>query len=194
MVATYATKVMDGLDGLVTGITVIGAAMVGALTLSPAYFQPGVSLLSGMIGGSFFGFLPRNFYPARQFLGEVGSTVAGFSLGFLAIVSSAKIAIALAVLAIPIADIARVAVGRIRRGVAPWKGDDTHLHFRLLQSGLSQRKAVIFLWAVSLVAGLAALSLQTKGKLFLVGCLVIFTFSVAWLTHRRMRGPHASHE
>lgn len=192
LVATYATKMMDGLDGLVTGISAIGAAMVGALTVSPSYFQPSVGILSGIVGGAFAGFLPRNFHPARQFLGEVGSTAAGFSLGFLAIVSSAKVAIALAVLAIPIADIVRVVIGRVRRGVVPWQGDDTHLHFRLLQSGLTQTQAVIFLWAVSLAAGLAALSLQTRGKLFLVGCLIVFTFLVAWLTRRRAKPPISS--
>lgn len=173
--ATYSTKLLDGLDGLVAGIAVIGSSMVGALTLSAAYFQPGVAVLAATVGGSFLGFLPRNFHPAKQFLGEAGSTVAGFSLGVLAIVSSAKIAIALAVLAIPIADAIFVVIGRIRKGQSPLKGDASHLHFRLLNAGASHRTAVALLWSASFIAGLAALSLQTQGKIFLVSALVALT-------------------
>ena len=182
--ATYSTKLLDGLDGLVAGIAVIGSSMVGALTLSTAYFQPGVAALAATVGGSFLGFLPRNAHPAKQFLGEAGSTVAGFSLGVLAIVSSAKIAIALAVLAIPIADAVFVAIGRIRKGQSPLKGDASHLHFRLLHAGASHKTAVYLLWSASFIAGLAALSLQTKGKFFLVGALIALTGLFSWLVRK----------
>jgi UDP-GlcNAc:undecaprenyl-phosphate GlcNAc-1-phosphate transferase len=173
LVATYSLKVLDGLDGLVAGLAVIGASLVGALSLSPAYYQPGVGLLSGIIGGAFAGILPWNAHPAKQFIGESGATIAGFLLGVLAIISSAKIAIALAVLAIPIADVAIVILGRIRRGVPWYRGDDTHLHFRLLKAGVPHRVAVWLYWAVALFAGVLALGLQTKGKYFLIAALVI---------------------
>ncbi len=185
--ATYTTKLLDGLDGLVTGMAVIGSAMVGALTLSARYFQPDVALFTSSIGGAFLGFLPRNIHPAKQFLGEVGSTLAGFSLGFLAIVSGAKVAVALAVLAIPLADAACVLIGRIYRGVSPWKGDDTHLHFRLLRAGLPHRTVVLLLWGISFAAGVAALSLQTRGKIFLLASLIILTFLSSWLLQRVRR-------
>ncbi len=175
MVATYATKIQDGLDGLVTGLAVIGSALVGALSLSLAFFQPVVAILSAIVGGSFLGFLPRNINPAKQFLGEAGSTIAGFSLGVLAILSSAKLAIALCVLAIPIADVALVVLGRLRRGAPVFQGDNTHLHFRLLRAGLGQKSAVRLLWCVSLLAGILALTLQTRGKIFIVIALVVFT-------------------
>lgn len=173
MVATYTTKILDGLDGLVDGLAVIGAGLVAALSSSAAYFQPAVAILSGIVGGSFLGFLPHNKHPAKQYLGEAGALMAGFSLGVLAILSTAKIAIALAVLAIPIADLILVVLGRIRRGASWYKGDNTHLHFRLLQAGLPHRTAVLLLWGVSLCAGIVALSLQTRGKIFLVVTLII---------------------
>ncbi|MEO5927497.1 MAG: MraY family glycosyltransferase [Patescibacteria group bacterium] len=185
--ATYATKLLDGLDGLVTGIAVIGAGMVGALTLSPTYFQPSVALLSSVIGGGFLGFLPRNFHPAKQFLGEAGSTLAGFTLGFLAVVSSAKVAIALAVLAIPVTDALLVVFGRVMRGVPPWKADDSHLHFRLLRTGIPHPRVVLLLWAVSFAAGIMALSLQTRGKMFLVATLIVLTALASWLAQRLAR-------
>lgn len=183
--ATYATKLLDGLDGLVTGIAVIGSGMIGALTAGPAYFQPGVAMLSAAVGGAFLGFLPRNVHPARQFLGESGSTLAGFTLGFLAIVSSAKVAVALAVLAIPLADAMRVVAGRMWRGASFWSGDDTHLHFRLLKAGLPHRTAVFLLWGFSFAAGAIALSLQTRGKIFLVASLVVLTALSSWAASRK---------
>ena len=188
LVATYATKVLDGLDGLVTGQTVIGAALVGTLTLTTAYFQPGVSVLAAVVGGAFLGFLPHNINPAKQFLGEAGATMAGFSLGVLALLSSAKIAIALSVLAIPIADVFFVFLGRLYRGEPWYRGDMTHLHFRLLRAGFSQQAAVWTLWLVSLFAGIAALGLQTRGKIFLVTSLVIGTALASqvtrWFAHK----------
>lgn len=188
LVATYAMKILDGLDGLVTGMTVIGAGIVGALTLSTAYFQPPVALLTAVIGGAYLGFLPRNMNPAKQFLGESGSTIAGFSLAVLAILSSAKIAVALSVLAIPIADVVLVILGRVKRGVPWFRGDATHLHHKLIQAGLPQRVAVLLYWGIALFAGIAALSLQTKGKIFLILLLCViaaFTSYVAGLKASR---------
>lgn len=188
LTATYAMKILDGLDGLVTGLTVVGTGIVAALSLSLAYFQPPVALLAGIVGGAYLGFLPRNIHPARQFLGEAGSTIAGFTLGFLAVLSSAKIAVALSALAVPITDVAIVVLGRIRRGQPWFRGDDTHLHFRLLKAGVPYRMAVALYWGVAFLAGILALGLQTRGKLFLIASLVVLavlTSYVAGLKARR---------
>jgi len=187
MVAMYATKITDGLDGLVAGITVIGACLVGALSAMPAYFQPGSAILASAVAGTYLGFLPRNFHPAKQFLGEGGSTIAGFCLGFLAVVSSAKIAIALAVLAIPVADLFFVIMRRLFSRKSLFKGDDTHLHFRLLAAGLPHRTAVILLWIVSASAGMIALTLQTRGKIFLVVLLCLLAYLVSWFTDKAIK-------
>lgn len=187
LVATYAMKVLDGLDGLVAGLAVIGSGIVGALSLTTTYFLPSVGILSGIVGGAFAGFLPRNVHPARQFLGESGATIAGFSVGVLAILSSAKIAIALAVLAIPIADAFLVMFRRIRTGVPWYRGDDTHLHFRLLKAGIPHRAAVLLLWGVSAFAGVLALILQTRGKLFLVAALVVLAALASYVAGLRAR-------
>lgn len=187
IVATYALKIQDGLDGLVTGLGVIGSALVAALSSTIAFYQPGVALLSGMVGGAFVGFLPANWSPARQFLGESGSTLAGFLLGVLAILSSAKVAIALCVLAIPIVDIILVILGRLKRGV-PWhQGDRSHLHFRLLAAGLSPQFVVFLLWGISATAGIAALSVQTRGKVFIVCALAGFTALASWASSVRAK-------
>ncbi|MDD5726627.1 MAG: MraY family glycosyltransferase [Patescibacteria group bacterium] len=187
LVAIFATKITDGLDGLVSGITVIGAAMVGLLSVMKTYFQPESAILAASVGGAYLGFLPKNMHPAKQFLGEGGATIAGFCLGFLAILSSAKIAIALAVLAIPVADVAFVFMRRIYNHKPWYQGDDTHLHFRLLAAGLPHRTIVFLLWIISASAGIMALTFQTRGKIFLIIALVLLTFLVSWLADKAIK-------
>lgn len=188
LTVTYAMKFMDGLDGLVTGQTVIGSCLIGLLALTTTYFQPEVALLAAIVAGAFLGFLPINFQPAKQFLGESGATMAGFTLGFLSILGGAKLATGLMALGLPLMDAALVVAGRIIRGAPPWKGDNTHLHFKLIRAGLSQRQAVLLIWSVSAAVGLAALTLQSIGKALLVlGLLVLLLALSAWAEWKAKR-------
>lgn len=180
LVVTYSTKLMDGVDGLVTGQVVIGSFLIASLAMGK-FFQPEVALLAVIVGGAYLGFLPNNFHPAKQFLGESGSTIAGFCLGFLSIVGSAKLATGLMALALPLVDAGLVIVGRLLRGVSPFKGDKTHLHFKLLDAGLSQRQVVCVMWGLSLACGLLALSLQTRGKVVVLGMLVVVTAGLSFI-------------
>ena len=175
MLVTYATKMADGLDGLVAGQGMIGAGLIAALALTTVFFQPSVAFLAVVVAAAFAGFLPHNLHPAKQFLGESGSTIAGFSLGFLSMLGGAKVAIGFMALGLPLADAVIVIVGRLLRGTSPFKGDDTHLHFKLLRAGLSQRQVVVLFWMISLGFGLVALGLQSRGKLLLVALLVGLT-------------------
>ncbi|MDO8617856.1 MAG: MraY family glycosyltransferase [Candidatus Uhrbacteria bacterium] len=184
---TFATKFFDGLDGLVTGQTVIATLLIAGLALSHAYSQPEIAVLALMIGAAFLGFLPHNFYPAKQFLGEAGSALAGFTLGFLAIVSGAKVATALMALGLPLADASLVVFGRLIRGTSPFRGDDTHLHFKLLKAGLSQRKVVMILWTIALLFGLAAFGVQTRGKVLLLIVLAGLTILLPFLVRVMQR-------
>jgi len=174
LIVTYAIKFLDGLDGLVAGITFIGGALIAALAASPAYYQPVVAMLALAVGAAYLGFLPWN-RTGSIFLGEAGSTIAGFSLGVLAIISGAKVATASAALGVPLVDIVLVVFHRVTHGTSPFKGDSSHLHFRLVAAGFSSRAAVRFIWTIALAFGLAALALQTKGKIFL---LVLLTSAV----------------
>ncbi len=176
---TYATKTMDGIDGLVTGQTIIGILLIILLALSPRFYQPEIVIIAAIILGAFAGFLPWNIFPARQFLGESGSTLAGFSLGFLAIVSGAKVATAFMALGIPLVDFLRVILRRIQTGRSPFQADDTHLHFQLLQLQFTPRQVAAFFWMLTLIFGLSALGLQTRGKTFLIIGLVAVTLILA---------------
>lgn len=193
LTVTYATKFLDGLDGLVSGQVAIGSGLIAGLALTAAFFQPEVALLAIIVGGAFFGFLPHNMTPARQFLGESGSTIAGFSLAFLAMLGGAKMATAFMAIGLPLVDAGVVVTGRLLRGVSPFKGDKTHLHFRLLDLGLKQKQAVFFMWSLSLAFGLAAFGLQSVGKVVLVIAIVLVAISLSLYTGKKLRKKN-SHE
>lgn len=168
----FTTKLLDGLDGLVSGITAIGAFILFALSLSDKTFQPDVAMLAIALAGASVGFLFWNAHPARIFLGEGGSVWLGFSLGVLAIISGGKIATALLVMGIPVLDVAWVIGRRIfLEKKSPAIGDSKHLHFRLLTAGLSHRQSVLLLWGVAALFGVASLFVQTQGKVYLLAVL-----------------------
>lgn len=178
MVMTYTTKILDGMDGLVSGVTVIAALVLFGLSLAPQVMQPQTAMLAIALAGSFLGFLVLNFYPAKIFLGEGGSTFAGFMLAVLAIVSGGKMATTLLIMGIPLLDVIWVVLQRLRKGHSPFIGDRRHLHFQLQETGLSVPQSVIFLYALAAVFGIAALFLQSRGKLVALGVLVIVMLAV----------------
>lgn len=189
---TYTTKFLDGLDGLVSGLAVIGALVIAAVSLMKEVSQPDTALLALIVAGAFSGFLLFNFHPARIFLGEGGSTLAGFLLGTLAIISGGKIATTLLVLGLPLFDAAFVILRRLfwdRR--SPTSADRTHLHFRLLDIGFSQRQAVLFYYFIASAFGMATLFLSGWGKLVALGVLAsILAVSVAAVVILKRRpGP-----
>ena len=169
----YTTKLLDGVDGLVTGITSIGAVIIAILSLLFFVNIP-TAILATMIAGVYAGFLIFNFHPAQIFLGEAGSTLAGFLLGVLAIISGAKVATTVLVLGVPLFDMVWVITRRVFwEKKSMFSADRKHLHFRLLDMGLSQRAVVLIMYLFSAAFGVSALFLQSSGKLFAIGILLL---------------------
>ncbi|HCU47617.1 TPA: hypothetical protein DIC39_00950, partial [Patescibacteria group bacterium] len=130
--------------------------------------------------GACLGFLIWNWHPAKIFLGEGGSLYIGFMLGVLAIISGGKIATALLVMGIPILDVVWVILRRLfwdKKKIT--EADTKHLHFRLLDVGLSHRQAVLFLYFLTAVFGVTSLGLQTQGKLLAMGILALVMIVLA---------------
>lgn len=172
---TYTTKLLDGVDGLVPGITAIGALVIAAVSVTRDVAQPDTAILALAVAGAFIGFLVFNFHPASIFLGEGGSTLAGFLLGTLAIVSGGKIATALLVLGLPIFDAAAVIFRRLVIDRKPiTSADRSHLHLRLRDLGFGERQIVLFYWFTAALFGTSTLTLHGWEKLAALG----FTASV----------------
>lgn len=175
----YTTKFLDGLDGLVSGIGTIGAIILFVVSLFWDVPMSGTSVLCLILAGSLLGFLIYNFHPAKIFLGEAGCTFVGFMLGVLSIISGGKLATALLIMGIPILDAVWTILRRIFSGKHIYEGDRKHLHFRLLDVGLSHRQTVLFLYLLTLIFGLSSLFLQSQYKIIALGVLVIVMIILA---------------
>ncbi|OGH66350.1 MAG: hypothetical protein A3J66_03370 [Candidatus Magasanikbacteria bacterium RIFCSPHIGHO2_02_FULL_47_14] len=173
MAMMYTTKLLDGLDGLVSGIVAIGALVIFFLTRQPQWFQPEVGVLASILAGACLGFLCWNFYPAKIFLGEGGSLFTGYILGILAIISGSKIATTLLVMGLPMLDVVRVLIRRFQKKQPLFAGDSEHLHFRLLASGLSHRQTVLLFYGIAFLFGMSTLFLQSKEKVIALSFLFI---------------------
>lgn len=189
---TYTTKLLDGLDGLASGVGVIASLTLFFLSLTPKVNQPVTATISIILCGTLLGYLYYSFHPAKIFLGEGGSVLIGFILGVLSIISGGKIATALLVMGIPILDVAWVIVRRLWYGASPFAGDRKHLHFRLLDVGLSHRQSVLVLYLLSAAFGFTAVFLQSKGKL--IALIILFFVMLIMATglviiYKRKAGP-----
>jgi UDP-GlcNAc:undecaprenyl-phosphate GlcNAc-1-phosphate transferase len=184
---------LDGLDGLAGGVTLIAGAMLffnSAYRVTPA--QTSVSFLPLALMGTCAAYVLFNFYPARIFMGG-GAQYLGFTLGALSIIGGAKMGTILLVLGLPLIDVVWQALDRARHGRNPFRGDRGHLHFRLLDRGLTQRQIVLGYYAFCLCFG--ALTLTTSSQFFkflalgVLGLLVVLTF--VYVTRSRHSAPVA---
>lgn len=179
----YTTKFLDGLDGLVSGITVIAALVIFLLSLDWDVNMSATGILALILAGSAFGFLLFNWHPAKIFLGEGGSIYLGFMLGILSIISGSKITTTLLVVGLPALDVLWVIIQRLINRQSPFShADNKHLHFQLLKLGFSHRGSVLFLYLLSLIFGAVAIFASSFGKLvgliFLIVVMVILAIVI----------------
>jgi UDP-GlcNAc:undecaprenyl-phosphate GlcNAc-1-phosphate transferase len=168
----------SGVDGQLSGIAVIGFVILGLISLRNLHDPTQVlaACLAFSAAGAYLGFLPFSFFPQKIMPGYGGSTLAGFLLATLSILAGAKLATAVLVLAVPLVDGAWAVVRRILKKKSPVWGDKGHLHHQLLARGWSIPKIALFYYSVSLALGLAALALDSQGKLFalvMVGVVIL---------------------
>ncbi len=166
---------IDGLDGLSSGIALIAAVVLGLLSLTRQVDQPLVAVLCFALAGGLLGFLRWNFHPASIFQGTAGVMFLGYALAVLAILGSAKVVVALLVLAVPIIDTFWVIVRRLSSRRSPFSPDRSHIHHRLLDLGLSHRSTVLLIYVVCATLGLMSLLVSNATGVFaFLGALVIF--------------------
>ena len=175
---------IDGLDGLSSGIALIAAATLGLISLTTAVAQPFIGILCFALAGSLLGFLRWNFHPASIFIGTSGVMFVGYTLAVLAILGTAKVAIALLVLGVPIIDTFWIIVRRLATGHSPFTPDRGHIHHRMLDLGLSHSQTVLLIYA--LCTGLAALSflLSGTGKVYAFLGLVVLSGLILFVLTR----------
>lgn len=201
VVVTNAFNLIDGLDGLATGIGVIAVLTIFLLGSESGQMVPVVGALA--LAGSLAGFLRYNLPPARVFLGDAGAMSIGYTAAVLSLASYHKsptamvVAVPLFVLGVPVLDtllaIVRRAIAHLRssglRGLRPaglgralFEADRGHLHHLLLRAGWSVRGVLFGLYTLSgLLATLALWSRRAGSGPRWGSLLLLMVLSVAAL-------------
>jgi len=174
---------IDGLDGLSSGVALIAALTLGTISLTGPIDQPVVALFCFAMAGALLGFLRWNLHPASIFVGTSGVMVIGYVLALLSILGSAKVAVALLVLGVPIIDTFWIIVRRLSEGRSPFSPDRGHIHHRLLELGLSHSQTVLAIYAVCIALAVLSLLLSGTGQLYaFLGVFVIFGLALYLLS------------
>ena len=179
-------NLIDGLDGLASGVVAIAALFITIISF--VLQQYSIAILSAIFTGAVLGFLPHNWNPAKIFMGDSGAMFLGLGLAVLSIMGGAKIALAFTVLGVPILDVAVVLINRIRRGQSPLHYDKTHLHYRLMATGLSARQICYVFYGLTFMFGLLALGLPRIYKFVGIGLLLLTMAAlVYWIDYRQRK-------
>ena len=179
---TNAINLIDGVDGLATGVGLFATCT----TLIAALLQNNVDLALAVVplAGCLLGFLRYNFNPATIFLGDSGSLFIGFLLGCYGVLWSQKAATILGMtapliaLSVPLLDTGLAIFRRFLRRQPIFEGDRGHIHHRLLDRGLTQRKVALTLYACCAVG--ATCSILMMNKNFSGVVVLIFCF-MSWI-------------
>ena len=149
-----AFNLMDGVDGLVGGLSLLGFTMF--LIASIFYNNYFLGKISVIFIGAIIGFLKFNLSKKKIFMGDAGSLFLGFILVTLGIqfMENQQVnkdygyaygfLILVAFFSIPVLDSLRVYIGRMKEGNSPFKADKSHLHHLLLTAGLTHKKIALF--------------------------------------------------
>jgi UDP-GlcNAc:undecaprenyl-phosphate GlcNAc-1-phosphate transferase len=189
---TNLINLIDGMDGLAGGICLMLMCLLAyaGLGQTDGTGYSFATLLSAGMAAALIGFLCFNFPPARIYMGDGGAYFLGCLIAVLTISTSHKGTVAagliapLFALALPIADVTFAILRRGLSGLPIFRPDRKHIHHRLIQSGLSRRRAVLTLYAISMLCVLMAFAVfWTQGKLvpILFGVMSLVVFSAARL-------------
>ncbi|MFH5811106.1 glycosyltransferase family 4 protein [Companilactobacillus sp. FL22-1] len=154
---TNAVNLIDGLDGLATGVSIIALFTMGVM----AYFflnmtNVYVAIWIFALVAALVGFLPHNFHPASIFLGDTGSLFIGFMMAVFSLkglknVTFITLLMPVVIMGVPITDTVYAILRRLLNKKPIMQADKHHLHHRLMQLGLSHRQTVLVIYGLSLV-------------------------------------------
>ena len=184
---TNTINLIDGLDGLAAGVSIISCLAVAYTSFLAG--RPETCELVLAIAGAAFGFLIYNFHPAKIFMGDAGSMLLGYCLATMSLIgiSSTKSTvlfvsvIPIIILALPIFDTSFAIIRRVANHKPIMVGDKGHLHHRIMALGIGQRRAVIALYCISAIMGVAGIlwtmRMRVQGLILaMIGLTLIWVF------------------
>jgi len=166
---TNSVNLIDGLDGLAVGVSAISSIVMLVIAIMVADLN--VAIILAALTGACLGFMPYNFNPAKIFMGDTGALLLGYVLSTVSILGLFKLyavvsfAVPFLVLAVPLFDTSFAFLRRLLKGQNPMAPDRGHFHHRLLDLGLTQKQAVVILYAISGLLGLAAVVITTNDEI-----------------------------
>lgn len=184
---TNTLNLIDGLDGLAAGVTMISS--LSFLFVANRFNYLPIMIMSAIVAGSCLGFLPYNFKPAKIFMGDTGALFLGFILAALSIegvmksVATIAVIVPIIILGVPIFDTTFAIFRRLLNGKSIAEADKGHLHHRLLQRGFSQRNTVLILYTISAAFGICAILISSidskKAVMFsVIICIIIILLAM----------------
>ncbi len=182
LLVVNAFNLIDGMDGLASGIALIVAIVlfaVGFVKSNTIIMFSSLALI-----GSNLAFLKYNFYPAKIFMGDTGSLFLGFNLAAISIIGEAKfkgitsmtLLVPIIALFIPILDTLFAIFRRVNKKKHIFKADKEHIHHRLHEIGLSQKYIALISYFVTLLFGLIAFGFSFSSKKILLSILLFLLF------------------
>lgn len=159
---TNAINLIDGLDGLATGIAIIGLFTMGIVNYFFNDSNTYVSVMIFTLMAALIGFLPYNFHPAKVFLGDTGSLFIGFMIAVFSLkglknITLTTMAVPILILGVPLMDTFYAIIRRILNHQPITQADKKHLHHRLMQLGLTHRQTVLAIYGLSLIFSFIAM-------------------------------------
>lgn len=160
---TNAVNLIDGLDGLAAGVSMIALATIGLVSY---FFLPGYGVFLAIIIFSLIaaiaGFFPYNFHPATIYLGDTGALFLGFMIAIFSLqglknATFISVLTPMFILGVPITDTVYAMIRRVFNKQPISAPDKMHLHHRLLSLGFTHRGAVLTIYAMALVFSFIAL-------------------------------------
>lgn len=179
-------NLIDGLDGLADGISMIFFITIGVLAFIMHNLGSLEITIAFIMIGACLGFLIFNFNPAKIFMGEIGSMFLGFMiavvclLGFKA-VTLTSLVVPMLILAIPILDTLFAILRRIIHHKPIYEADRQHLHHQLLNKKFSQKTTVLIIYAVSILFSSASVFYVLKDRKIGAIIYIILVLLITWV-------------
>ena len=160
---TNAVNLIDGLDGLATGVTLISLVTMGIVGFFfLKSWQHYVPIMCIMLAACLLGFLPYNFHPAKIFLGDTGALYIGFMISVFSLkglknVTFVSLLVPILILGVPITDTVYAMIRRKLNKKNISQADKHHLHHQLMRMGLTHRQTVLAIYGISLIFSFVSL-------------------------------------
>lgn len=180
---TNAINLIDGLDGLAAGVSLIALCTIGFISILQQNIF--IMMICSVLIGSILGFIRYNFYPAKIFLGDNGALMLGYIIGVLSLLGFKNITLIslffpIIILAVPFIDMLVAMIRRYRQGKPIMQADKSHLHHKLLELGYTHPQTVILIYSIAILFSIASiiLYLSTSWGAVLIGFMILITIEM----------------